>query len=140
MSYENKRKETLQIFLKSLFKYPPQGLDCVTYSYAIVCSILIFPLNSPLAKGGGFARVRARITYKKGRPSDLPFQYPLRGSTALLAVGSRVLESLHPPNLPEREATQGSSPVMRIKTKNPMEKPSDLLLYPLRGSNPGPQH
>ena len=35
-----------------LFSVPPQGLDCVTYSYAIVYSILTFPLNPPLAKGG----------------------------------------------------------------------------------------
>ena len=48
--------------------------------------------------------------------------YPLRGSTALLAVGSRVLESLHPPNLPEREATPGFSPEWTQKTKPPLQK------------------
>ena len=50
MSYEGKRKETLQIFLKSLLR-TPSG---------------------------------ARLRY--------------------LQMRSRVLESLHPPNLPEREA------------------------------------
>ena len=40
------------------FQVPPQGLDCVTYSYAIEYSILTFPLNPPLAKGD-FARVLA---------------------------------------------------------------------------------
>ena len=50
------------------------------------------------------------------------FQYPLRGSTALLAVGSRVLESLHPPNLPGREATPGFSPEWTQKTKPPLQK------------------
>ena len=41
---------------------------------------------------------------KKEKNSRSSLLYPLRGSTALLAVGSRVLESLHPPNLPGREA------------------------------------
>ena len=82
MSYEDKKEETLQISLKSLFKYP------------------------------------------------------LRGSTALLAVDSRVLVCLHPPNLPGREAFLGFSPRVQKKEKNSRSS----LLYPLRGSNPGPQH
>ena len=48
------------------------------------------------------------IKQKKGRLLS-SFLYPLRGSTALLAVGSRVLESLHPPDLPGREAHPGFS-------------------------------
>ena len=58
----------------SLFSTPPQGLDCVTYSYAIVYSILTFPLNPPLAKGD-FARVLAngyinkKIRWKNHRTS-----------------------------------------------------------------------
>lgn len=54
-----RNKESLPNFslLGRLFHYP-QGLDCVTYSYAIVYSILIFPLNPPLVKGD-FARVLA---------------------------------------------------------------------------------
>ena len=53
----NKKKRRTQVLL---FSVPTQGLDCVTYSYAIVYSILTFPLNPPLAKGGGFARVLAK--------------------------------------------------------------------------------
>ena len=52
---EHKKSEKLLFFAS----VPPQGLDCVTYSYAIVYSILTFPLNPPLAKGD-FARVLAR--------------------------------------------------------------------------------
>ena len=66
-----RNKESLSNFslLGRLFHYP-QGLDCVTYSYAIVYSMLTFPLNPPLVKGD-FARVLApqRGTKKK---EDLP--------------------------------------------------------------------
>ena len=51
---QHKKREELSFFSS----VPPQGLDCVTYSYAIVYSILTFPLNPPLAKGD-FARVLA---------------------------------------------------------------------------------
>ena len=49
------------------------------------------------------------IQQKKEKNSRSSLQYPLRGSTALLAVGSRVLAYLHPPNLPEREEQSGFS-------------------------------
>ena len=50
------------------------------------------------------------------KPSDF-LLYPLRGSTALLAVGSRVLVCLHPPNLPEREAHLGFEPSRHKKKR-----------------------
>ena len=53
-----KKRDSSDFPEKSL-QVPPQGLDCVTYSYAIVYSIWIFPLNPPLAKGD-FARVLAK--------------------------------------------------------------------------------
>ena len=46
---------------------------------------------------------------KKRRTLVLIFSTPSGARTALLAVGSRVLESLHPPNLPEREEQSGFS-------------------------------
>ena len=65
--YINKKTDGKTI---GLLVVPPQGLDCVTFSYAIVYSILTFPLNPPLVKGD-FARVLApqRGTKKK---EDLP--------------------------------------------------------------------
>ena len=71
-------------------------------------------------------------TKKEENPFDCLLQYPLRGSTALHAVGSRVLASLHPPDLPEREATPGFSPEgikqkIRWKTIGPFVVPPQGL-------------
>ena len=67
---------------------------------------------------------------KKARNFRFSLLYPLRGSTALLAVGSRVLESLHPPNLPGREATPGFSPQ---QTQQKSEKLLFLASVPPQG-------
>ena len=62
--YINKKSDGKTI---GLLVVPPQGLDCVTYSYAIVYSILTFPLNPPLAKGD-FARVLAPLRARTAKP------------------------------------------------------------------------
>ena len=51
MSYEDKRKETLQIFLKSLFKYPLRGSIALLQLCNRVLNIDI-PPKSPFGKGG----------------------------------------------------------------------------------------
>ena len=80
-----RNKESLSNFslLDRLFHYP-QGLDCVTFSYAIVYSILTFPLNPPLAKGD-FARVLAPLRGYKKRKT-------FRSSLSSTPSGARTLD------------------------------------------------
>ena len=107
---------------------PPQGLDCATCSRQS-CARLFTPTRPPWK--GGVPRVLAHGYKKRRQPFDCLLQYPLRGSTALLAVDSRVLVCLHPPDLPGREAYPGFSPRGTKKRRQPFDC---LLQYPLRGS------
>ena len=89
---------------------------------------------------GSSSPIRHKIKKEKNASSSL-FSTPSGARLRYLQLRNRVLNIDIPPKSPFGKGglRQGSRQWV-YKQKNPMEKPSDFLLYPLRGSNPGPQH
>ena len=98
----------------------PQKNDCLRQ---------VFCPRSRGQLGQGNIRVQ-----KRERFSSFPFRTPPQGLDCATCVGSRVLESLHPPILPEREAHSGFSPEgikqkIRWKTIGPFVVPPQGVAY-----------
>ena len=83
------------------------------------------------------SRPQRRGKNKKAGDFRLPLPYPLRGSIALLAAGNRVLDIDTLPTSLRGRRRLGSRPQGQKQKAEDFRLP---LPYPLRGSNPGPQH
>ena len=83
------------------------------------------------------------VSHPKGtkKREELSFfsSVPPQGLDCTTAVGSRVLNIDIPPKSPfDKGGLRQGSRTIRVQKKEKNSRSS--LLYPLRGSNPGPQH